>query len=146
MNNNCIKNVDIIDNIMRENVDECLLTDMGTNYKCRLESMACNDYGKEMNLKVCCMNVYGGLESKLEINEFIRSLVEFDVVLLSETWTDERSKLELKGYSNICKHRPKKSKAKRNSGGLVCYLRNKMEKGVKLEKWDFEDGVMYKVG
>ncbi|GFR88510.1 hypothetical protein ElyMa_004254100 [Elysia marginata] len=49
------------------------------------------DLRSNCNASVVCWNVHGSLVSKLEGKEFVTQLREHDIVLLSETWTNEES-------------------------------------------------------
>lgn len=55
---------------------------------------------------------------------------------MSETWTAKKSKIDINGYANPI-HSYRKivnKKAKRNSGGLIVYIRDSIRKGIKLIK------------
>ena len=76
-------------------------------------------------LKCMNLNVNGALDVKLGSIDFVEQMCEYDIVLLSETWTDKYTTLDVTGFSEpICNHRVKKKEAKRNSGGLVCYFKD----------------------
>ncbi len=48
-----------------------------------------------------------------------------DIVLFTETWTDEFSDLHVDGFEHCALHRLNKHPcAKRNSGGVIVYVRN----------------------
>ena len=69
-----------------------------------------------------------------------------DIVLFSETWTNEHSSVNIDDFVVYSKHRVRKRNAKRDSGGLVCYFREKVAHGVKELKWDdYEDGLCFKL-
>ena len=38
-----------------------------------------------------------------------------------------------------------KKNARRDSGGLVCYIKNNIIKGIDNINWDFEDGLCFKL-
>ena len=83
---------------------------------------------------------------KLEINEFINVLNKYDVLFISETWANEMNELGIEGYSKpICKFRKRKKSGKRDSGGLCVYFRNEIISGVEEIKWNFEDGLSFKL-
>ena len=89
-----------------------------------------------------CLNVNGSLVNKLEYPEFTECMGENDIVLLSETWTNEKHDLGVNEFAEpLCKHRIRKKNAKRDSGGLVCYFKKYLFDGVSEIKWEFEDGV-----
>ena len=50
-------------------------------------------------LSFVSLNVNGCLESKLECVDFIKYIKGYDVIILSECWTNKFSKLDLEGYS-----------------------------------------------
>ena len=83
---------------------------------------------------------------KLEINEFIHVLNKYDILFISETWANEMNELGIEGYSKpICKFRKRKKSGKRDSGGLCVYFRNEILSGVEEIKWNFEDGLSFKL-
>ena len=96
-------------------------------------------------LSVLCWNVNGGLNVKLGCPDFVTLCESYDIILLSETWTNIYSDLSVRGYECVVKHRDRKRKAKRDSGGLVCFFRESIFKGVTREPWDFEDGMCFKL-
>ena len=60
---------------------------------------------------------------------------QFDLILLTETWTNEKDALELEGFT-ICNY-PRKNKhvnAKRDSGGIGVFIRDSIRSGVVLGK------------
>ena len=82
---------------------------------------------------------------KLECDEFVESVRQYDIVLLCETWTNEENEPVLNGYVCFGKYRRRKKRAKRDSGGLVCFVRESVSKGVTIENWDYEDGMCMKL-
>ena len=92
-----------------------------------------------------CLNINGCLSSKLECDDFIKLVNCHDVIFLSETWTNKYSNLNLDGFIPVAKHRRKKVKARRESGGLVCYFRESIFRGIHEEKWSFEDGLCFRL-
>ncbi|GFR80176.1 hypothetical protein ElyMa_002308200 [Elysia marginata] len=92
-----------------------------------------------------CWNVHGSLVSKLECKECVNKLREHGIVLLSETWTNEESEMELTGYDQVCKHTQRKKAGKRDSAGMVCFVREEIAKGVEEVSWKFEDGICLKL-
>ena len=89
------------------------------------------------------MNVFGSLESKLEDVNFVKLLSDYDVIMLSECWINKYSVLTLDGYEHVSKPRLKNKKAKRESGGIVCYFKKALFKGIIEKNWDFEDGMIF---
>ena len=89
------------------------------------------------------MNVYGGLEDKLENYDFTEQFKNFDIVFFSESWTNDKSILKLEDFAEpICKHRSRRKNARRDSGGLVCFIKKNIFKGVKNINWEYEDGIV----
>jgi hypothetical protein len=85
--------------------------------------------------KICVWNCNGLTENKLNDSEFINKIVTNDIIILTESWTDENSKLDIVNftcYNYFRKFRHKK--AKRNCGGIVVYIRNSIKSGVKIIK------------
>ena len=87
----------------------------------------------------------GNLVEKLECDEFVKSINCYDIILLSETWTNKHSKLQLNGYVKVCKHRKRRKRAKRDSGGLVCFFKHEIWNGITCCPWHFEDGLVFKL-
>ena len=81
------------------------------------------------------------MNEKLKINDFVHSMKEHDVVLLSETWSSVCSDVDLDGYKRMTKLRVSKKGAKRASGGLEVYVREELSDSVKELVWDNEDGL-----
>ena len=88
--------------------------------------------------------MHGSLNDKVKNSEFVSSVFKSDIVLLSETWSNEHSDLDVKGYSKISKMRKLKKRAKRSSGGLEVYIKEHLLKGITILQWDFEDGLSLK--
>ena len=98
------------------------------------------------NFSLLCLNVHGSLETKLKINDFHEELFVNDIVLLCETWTHDKCDLNVEGYECVIKNRVKKRAARRSSGGIVCYFKKSIWKGVHEIKWEQnEDGVVFKL-
>ena len=98
-------------------------------------------------ISVCSLNVHGGLESKLENDDFVQGFKNNDIVFFSETWANNNSKLKLEGFSDpIVKHRLKNKKAKRDSGGICIFIKKEIRKFIKVLTWnEFEDGIVLKL-
>ena len=87
----------------------------------------------------------GSLESKLQDECFVNSLIGFDIIALSECWINGNSKIDLNGYVPVSKPRRRRKNARRDSGGLVCYFKENIWEGVRECYWDFEDGLAFKL-
>ena len=86
--------------------------------------------------------MYGDLENKLKLKDFTSYLNKHDIILLNETWTNDNSRIHLEGYESFSKCRFRKQRSKRDSGGIVMFVRNNIAKGVRSVNWDFEDGAL----
>lgn len=81
----------------------------------------------------------------MENKEFSEFLVSnnIDILCLQETWTNSDSKIEMNNYVMYHKPRPfKHKKAKRNSGGIVVFIKDALHKGIQLVLTD-SDGIMW---
>ena len=89
----------------------------------------------------------GSLVDKLEGESGLYECIQkYDCVFMSETWTNESCDVDVKGFISFCKHRKRKKRAKRDSGGLVVYFKENIANGVHEEKWDdFEDGLCFRL-
>ena len=63
-------------------------------------------------------------------------LCEYDIICLSETWSNKNTNIDLNGYSNpIHSYRKyQHRRARRSSGGIIIYIKDSLRKGVKLIK------------
>ena len=97
-------------------------------------------------MRFASLNINGGLDLKVDTTDFIDSVKEYDVLFLSECWTNESSNIDLKYFDKpVCKHRKRKKSGKRDSGGLCVYFKPEVIKGVTNLEWDFEDGLDFKL-
>ena len=73
------------------------------------------------------------MQDKLDIlNEKLKA---FDVILLTETWSDISDEYTLEGYEFINSPRSfRHVNAKRNSGGMCAFIKNDVSKGVRVGK------------
>ena len=63
--------------------------------------------------------------NKLQTQELRDIFNSNDIVLLTETWTDNSSEVAVSNFEAFILNRvEKKQKSKRNSGGVILYLRN----------------------
>ena len=75
--------------------------------------------------------------------EFLEIIRKYDIVFATETWCIKNSNIEIEGYTSFSCPRPKSCKrAKRDSGGLVIYCKNKVASGIKLAKFN-DKGIMW---
>ena len=61
-------------------------------------------------------------------------LLKHDICLLCETWSNELSDLDFPGYQCYAFHIVKKKKAKKDSGGIVVFIKTCLTKGVTVVK------------
>ena len=84
-------------------------------------------------MKVLVWNCNGLTNDKHNDAQFIEILLQNDIVILSESWTEEYFDYELPNFVSFNFHRKFKSKkARRNSGGIVVYVRDYVSRGVKI--------------
>ena len=77
---------------------------------------------------------------KLNLQQLNNQFNNYDIVLLTETWTSKQSYVTLEGYENIFVHRTlKKRGSKRNSGGLGVCVKSGIKKFVKFIKNSHDD-------
>jgi len=70
---------------------------------------------------------------KKSSEDFQNLIYKYDIIVLSETWTNRLSNVDLSGFQNIHSFRKyQHRRAKRSSGGIVIYIRNEISKGVKV--------------
>ena len=66
--------------------------------------------------------------------------------MLVETWTNLKSNIELPNYTHFAMHRPKRNRrAKRDSRGIIIYIRNDIIDGCKLLFEDKYDCFWFKI-
>ena len=90
-------------------------------------------------------NINGSLVKKLEDECFVNLLSRYDIIVLTECWTNANSFISLDGYECISKHRIRRKKGKRDSGGITCFFAKAIWKGVENVEWNFEDGLIFKL-
>ena len=83
------------------------------------------------NIKICTWNANGLTINKLIDN--IEHFNDFDIILLSETWLKPNHlyDMNIQGYTSVCLSRACTNRnTKRESGGLMCYIRNEIKEGI----------------
>jgi len=108
-------------------------------------SESCECVTNASGITIVSLNVNGGVERKLESESMLDYLKHFDIIFLSETWTNPLSKVDMNGYVCVSKHRRRRKRAKRDSGGLICYIKSNFKKGIIAMDWDFEDGLVMRL-
>ncbi|MES9881010.1 MAG: reverse transcriptase domain-containing protein [Sedimenticola sp.] len=84
-----------------------------------------------------------GLQSKLNDLDFLDLITKYDILFFTETWTGATANVQINGFHEITCNRPKCSKrAKRDSGGIVIYCKNKLSDNLKVVKLD-EKGIVW---
>ena len=83
---------------------------------------------EKVNLCFALLNVQGLVTkrtNKLQTQELRDIFNSYDIFLLTETWTDNSSEVAVSNFGVFILTRvEKKQKSKRNSGGVILYLRN----------------------
>lgn len=87
----------------------------------------------------------GARNYKLTDSSFLSELCKYDIVLLTETWTSSDRDWTIPGYSNFEVHRPRRSGAKRDSGGLIVMVKNQLSDFVTLEKTNNQNVIWVKL-
>ena len=73
-----------------------------------------------------CQGLISRRTNKLQTEEFKNIFRSSDIVLLTETWTDEFSDIAVNNFEPyILNCEMVKNNCKRNSGGLIIYIRDK---------------------
>ena len=82
-----------------------------------------------MSLRCALLNCQGLVTkrtNKLKSTEFQRIFNSHDVVLLTECWTNQFSETSVDNFeSYVLNRNENKRNSKRNSGGIILYIRNK---------------------
>ena len=84
-----------------------------------------------------------GISTKLRDSDFLAFISRYDVLIFTETWASATSHLEIKGYSYFnCPRLKYNFSAKRNSGGIIVYYKDKYRSCISLSKSDCK-GMMW---
>ena len=88
-----------------------------------------------MGLKILSWNINGLNDNKTEDADFVNKLIEYDIILLYESWTSEQFNFEIDGFTCYNFYRKfQHKKAKRCSGGIVIYIRDTIKNGIQIVK------------
>ena len=69
---------------------------------------------------------------KLSDPDFLSLLQKNDIILMCETWSNINSNLHIDNFDHYVVHRKRRSRrAKRDSGGVIAYVKNEISNGVK---------------
>ena len=94
-------------------------------------------------LKIAAWNIHG-LDQKVNDNDFVHKLNEFDICVLSETWSNSNICIANKYvYSKKATKNVEKSSGRR-SGGIAIVINNSIRKGVKILK-ETDYGIWFKL-
>ena len=102
-----------------------------------------------MTLRFTLLNVQGLVTrrtNKLKTPEMQKVFDSSDVVMFTETWTNDLSNIEVNNFESfVLNRKDRKKKSKRNSGGIILYLRNKFVSKDTLVMLDEEDFLWVKI-
>ena len=73
------------------------------------------------HLKLFSFNVEG-LKPKLEDPNFLETIQDYDISILTETWKNDPSKINIEGFWDYSQVQPKHKNAIRHSGNHHIYL------------------------
>ena len=79
---------------------------------------------------------------KLKNQTFVDYLQEYDIIISTETWTNTKCDLSLPDYNYFLIHRPRPTRAKRDSEGIVVYYKNIFSNLLSLHKQS-DDNVLW---
>ena len=87
-------------------------------------------YGK-CNLKIGCLNIGGNANVKCVSPDLVGISSKHDIFIVLETWLEGQDQCpKIDGFMNFRSERNKKSRAKRNAGGLIVYYKQTIGKCV----------------
>ena len=101
-----------------------------------------DETSEQQTVNIGLLNVQGLVtkqRNKLNEDEVTSLTEKCDIVLLTETWTNEQTDIQLDGYFEYKLSRKRHKRAKRDSGGLAIFIREKLKKEVVLVKCDSDD-------
>ena len=97
-------------------------------------------------MKFMLYNVQGLTRYKLSDPQFIDYITKYDLIMLCETWTSAKSNFTIPNYEAFYSHRPKRNKkAKRCSGGVIIYVKERLLGAVSMIKNDIPDILWLKI-
>ena len=77
--------------------------------------------------------------------EFVQAIQNYDIIFLSECWINSKTSITLDNYTCFKKTRKRKKRAKRDSGGLCIFVKNKLAHLFTNINWSYEDGIVLKI-
>ena len=102
-----------------------------------------------MTLRFTLLNVQGLVTrrtNKLKSCEMQKNFNSSDAVLFTETWTNDLSNIDVNNFESfVLNRKEQKKKCKRNSGGIILYLRNNLVDKDTLVFLDDEDFLWVKI-
>ena len=96
-------------------------------------------------MSVFSFNINGNLDVKLQNIEFVQAIQNYDIIFLSECWINSKTSITLDNYTCFKKTRKRKKRAKRDSGGLCIFVKNKLAHLFTNINWSYEDGIVLKI-
>ena len=101
---------------------------------------------RKCNLKIGCLNIGGNAKMKCVSPDLVGIITKHDIFIVLETWLEGQDQCpKIDGFMNFRSERNKKSRAKRNSGGLIVYYRQTIGKGVHKLKSTSSDIIWIKL-
>ena len=92
------------------------------------------------NLKIGSWNIGGNAKVKCEHDDVTPVIKSHDIFAILESWLDHKEPCPpIENYNNFRSERKKKSKAKRNSEGMIIYCRKTLSKGIRKRKSSLQD-------
>ena len=67
-------------------------------------------------------------------DETFKEHVKYDINILLETWKGDAPDIKIPNYFSFSKCRAKKKRARRNSGGIIVYVKEDLKKGIECVK------------
>ena len=84
-----------------------------------------------------------GINKKLNDEDFLTFISDFDLLIFTETWNAQNSNIDIKGYDCVNCPRPKFNRsAKRNSGGVALYYKEQFKRYIQVLDRD-EKGIIW---
>ena len=83
------------------------------------------------HLKLFSFNI-DGLKPKLEDPNFLETIQDYDISILTETWKNDPSKVNIEGFWDYSQVQTKHKNAIRHSGGISILVRYNIRPGLKL--------------
>ena len=103
---------------------------------------------EEVPIRIAFLNVEGLVTkkvNKLQCDEIKTLFLNNDIVMFNETWTSESSNLDVENFEHFAFHRTqRKLNAKRDSGGIIIYVKSELYNNNMLVKTDSDDIIWLK--